>query len=454
MSEDPKLTRGSIRRHVLTQTGPMMLGIGATMSVGVLDAYFVGKVGPDALTAIGFVFPVQVALQSLGVGVLVGINAAVSRALGARERADAESLALHGVVLGALLGLAIGGGLFLLQEPLFRALDADEAILPIIGEYMRPYAMGYPWLLLAMGGNGVLRGQGEALRSSAVLIVVAVVNWVLDPLLIVGWGPLPAYGVAGAAYATSIAFAMSALVGLAMVQMGQVKLRLRNFLKGPWRRGLRTLVRIGGPAAFSNSVNPMGLTLLTGILAGVSQDVVAGFGVAGRVQSVATVPLLALSSSIGPIVGQNWGAHQPERARSALRFSLLLSLAYGTAIAAVLVVFRDSVGGVFTDSEAIGGELGRYLLIAAWGFAGFGVLIVSNGAMNAVDRAFTALGVSLARVFLLMVPLAWLGRELAGADGVYGAVLAANLGGALLAYGAGRRALNPSRDRSDTPGPT
>lgn len=436
-----RLTQGSIPRHVLEQTAPAVVAITASTSVGILDAYFVGQLGPAPLAAIGFIFPVQVALLSVGVGVLVGINSCVARALGAKDAVAAEQRAIQGVTFGLLLGLLLGGALFFGHELLFRALNARGPVLEHIHEYMVPYSLSYAFSLTTMCFNGILRGQGEAVRSSAILMTLAAVNGVLDPLLIAGWGPLPALGVQGAALATAIAFVLANGVGWLLVQTADVKLRLARLAEAGFWRGVRAVGRVGAPAAISNAINPIGMTLLTGILASGSEAAVAAFGAASRVQALAVVPLLALSSSIGPIVGQNWGAQAFDRARRAWGFSMLLCLGYGLVAALVLFAFRVQVARVFTDAPAVIASIASYLEIAAWGFGGFGVLIVGNGALNAVDRASRALGISLARVALVMVPAAFVGRALAGTPGVYGAVLVANLAGAALAFAVGRRTL-------------
>lgn len=442
MSEHAKLTRGSIRGHLVSQTLPMVFGIAAMTSVGIVDAYFVGNLGADELAAISFIFPVTIALTSLGVGVLVGINSIVSRGLGAGDPARAERRGNQGFVFAVLLGLTMGGLLFALRQPLFRLMNADETLLPLIDAYMRPFAMGFPLLLVSMGANGILRGQGEALKSSSILMTIAAANWILDPLLIAGWGPFPSYGIAGAAYASVGAFAAAAVVAVTLVQFGRLKLRISRLRGGDWGQGLRAFARVGAPAAFANSINPIGLSVLTGLLATYGADAVAGFGAAGRVQSFAVVPLLAMSSAIGPIVGQNWGAGRADRARLALKEASLFSLVYGLAIAALLVGFRSDVGQIFTDNGAVMSAIERYFMIAAWGYCGFGVLIVTNGALNAVDKSTTALSVSGARVLLIMLPAAYFGGRLFGADMVYGAELAANILGGALAFWIGTRALS------------
>ncbi|MBZ6377931.1 MATE family efflux transporter [Pacificimonas flava] len=419
----------------------MIFGVAAISSVGIIDAYFVGQIGPQPLAAISFAFPVTIALTSLGVGVLVGINSVVSRGLGSGRRDLAERRAGQGVALAALVGLALTAVLMLLQGPLFSLLGAKGETAALIDRYMFPYLAGYPFLLLSMGSNGVLRAQGAAKRSSGVLITMAAANWVLDPLLITGWGPFPAFGISGAAYASAGSFVIAGLTASTFAARSQLGLHLAHLKDGDLLAGMRELAAVGAPAAVSNAINPVGLTVLTGFLSSYGDDAVAAFGVAGRIQTFAVVPLLAMSSSIGAIVGQNWGAGRPDRARKALWEAGGFCLAYGTAIAALLVAFRGEAARLFSDDPAIIDAIGLYLQIAAWGFGGYGILIVTNGALNGIGRADRSFLLSVIRVLAVMVPVAWLGGHVAAEAGVYGGELTANLAGAVLAYLFARRYL-------------
>ena len=204
---------------------------------------------------------------------------------------------------------------------------------------------------------------------------------------------------------------------------------------------MREIGRVGAPAALANAVNPAGLAILTAMLASHGDSVVAGFGAASRLQAFAVVPLLAMSSSIGPIVGQNWGAGRADRAREALRLSGLACIGYGIAVAVPLVLFRQQIGEIFTEDAAVVESIASYLLIASAGFFAYGLLVVSNGAMNAIDVSGRALAVSAARVALVMIPLGWLGSRMIGPGGVFGAELAANLIGGCLAFWLAWRAM-------------
>lgn len=433
MSENAKLTRGPIRRQLVTQTLPMIIGVAAIMSIGLVDAYFIGQLGSDALAAISFIFPVSVAVSSLGVGMMVGINSVISRALGEGDDERAARRANFGIALAVAFGIAIGGLLYLALDPLFALMEASGEQMPLIRSYMQPFALGFPLMMAIMGINGVLRGQGEARKTSLVSISYAAANWVLDPILITGAFGFEGLGMVGAAYATLIGWAIGIAVGLRLLGRASLPLSLARLRECSFGESASAILRVAGPAAFSNAINPIGLTVLTALIASESAAAVAGFGAAGRVQSFAVVPLLGLSGAIGAIVGQNWGARQYGRAREAMWLAGLFCVGYGLVMAALLAWGGEWFADLFTEDPAVMEQFATYLRIAAWGYAGFGLLIVANGALNALDKARYALVQSALRVFAVMLPLGWLAREFHGPAAIYGAELAANLVGGAIA---------------------
>lgn len=433
MSDTAKLTRGTIRGHLVKQTAPMIIGVAAIMSIGLVDAYFIGQLGSAELAAIAFIFPISVALASLGVGVSVGINSVVARALGAGDDERASRRGNFGVVFAIALGAVMGLALYALLDPLFSLMQADEELLPLIRTYMQPFAIGFPLQMSIMGVNGVLRGQGEAKRTSIISITYAAANWILDPILITGAFGFGGFGIAGAAYATLAGWTAGLILGFILLRQTNIPFDLTKAMRTDWAASLKEIGKVAGPAAFSNAINPIGLSVLTALVAIEGQAAVAGFGAAGRLQSFAVVPLLALSGAIGAIVGQNWGANKPERARLAMLEAGGFCVVYGLALAVILFAAGEWFAQFFTDDPAVVEQFASYLRIAAWGYAGYGLLIVSNGSLNAVDKSAWALMQSFARVFLVMLPIAWLMRGSMGAEAIYVAELAANVLGGLFA---------------------
>ena len=321
--------------------------------------------------------------------------------------------------------------LFTLNDPLFRLMNAPDHLLPLIRTYMQPFALGFPLILAIMGFNGVLRGQGEARKTSLVSITYAAANWVLDPLLITGAFGFEGLGIVGAAYATVIGWAFGAVMAMVLMRRAEIPLDFGLLRDCSLIDPAVSILRVAGPAAFSNAINPIGLSILTALVALEGEAAVAGFGAAGRLQSFATVPLLALSGSIGAIVGQNWGAREYDRAREAALWAFGFCLVWGLSIALAMVAGGEFLAFLFTEDADVASEFALYLSIAAWGYAGFGILIVANGILNAVDKASLALTQSALRVFLVMLPFAWLLVGSWGSAAIYSAELAANLFGAV-----------------------
>jgi len=428
-----RLVSGSIPGHLLSQTLPAVIGVAAIMSIGIVDAYFIGQLGSAPLAAISFIFPVAVATTSLGVGVMVGINSVVARALGEDDFDKAARRANFGIVFAVACGVVMGLSLWLAIDPIFAAMNAPAHLMPLIRAYMAPYACGFPLSLAIMGFNGVLRGQGEAKRTSTVSIAYAAANWVLNPILITGAFGFDGFGIAGSAYATAIGWGVGVITAALLLRGTPLPLNLALLRDCDLAEQARAIIRVGLPAAFSNAINPLGLAVLTALVALEGEAAVAGFGAAGRLQSFVIVPLLGLSGAIGAIVGQNWGARRFDRAREAVLYAGGFCIVWGLLVAIVMMVAGASLARVFTDDPAVVAEFDLYLTIAAWGYAGFGLLIVGNGIMNAVDKAGFALGQSVARVFLVMLPVALVLQPAMGSAAIFTAELAANLFGAVSA---------------------
>ena len=428
-----KLVSGSIPGHLVSQTLPAVIGVAAIMSIGIVDAYFIGQLGSAPLAAISFIFPVAVASTSLGVGVMVGINSVVARALGEGEFERAARRANFGIVFACLCGAVMGLTLWLLIDPIFTAMNAPPALMPLIRAYMTPYAMGFPLSLAIMGFNGVLRGQGEAKRTSTVSITYAAANWVLNPILITGALGFEGFGIAGSAYATVIGWGVGVAAALWLLRGTALPLNLGLLRNCSLIDPAKAIIRVGLPAAFSNAINPLGLSILTALVALEGEAAVAGFGAAGRLQSFVIVPLLGLSGAIGAIVGQNWGAGRHDRAREAVLYAGGFCIVWGLLVAAGMIAAGEMFAQIFTDDPRVIAEFALYLKIAAWGYAGFGLLIVGNGIMNAVDKAGYALAQSVARVFFVMLPVAMVLQPGMGSAGIFTAELAANLFGAVSA---------------------
>ncbi|MGP1274313.1 MAG: MATE family efflux transporter, partial [Caulobacterales bacterium] len=317
------LTQGPVFGHLMRMVIPMSFGIVAMMLVGIVDAYWVGRLGTVQQAAVQFVFPVSMAVMSIAIGLGAGAVSVVARAAGRGDGERTKRVATDAVILALLITAitsAIGIGLI---GPLFRLMGASEAMMPFVREYMTIWFAGIIFMVGPMIASNILRALGDAILPSIIMILAAVLNMILDPILIFGLGPIPAMEVQGAALATLISNMAVFVIAMGIMIFREkiIDLSWPGLSEMMWNWS--EIARIGAPAAGSNMINPMAMTLVFAAAARFGEPAVAGFGVAQRVEALALIPLFALSGSIGPITGQNGGAGHIDRVREAFRSSFL-----------------------------------------------------------------------------------------------------------------------------------
>ena len=421
------LTEGPVWRALALVSAPMSFGILAVLSVGVVDAYFLGQLGGAPLAAIGFIYPVTAALASLAIGLSAGTNATVSQSLGREDDPNITArYALHAFGLGFVLALLVALATWAIHPALFRIMGASPDVMREVSLYIPYWAVSFPPLVMMMIVNALFRAHGNGAVSAAIMVLAAVINIGLDPVLIFGWGPIPALGTEGAAMASAIGRVAAAVVALGYA----VKCGYLDFAIDIWRdirSSVGELVSVGAPAAFSNAINPAGMALVTATVATLGDAAVAGFGAATRVQSLALVAMLALSSGIGPVVGQNWGAGDETRARTAVWQSWVFCLGYGALLALGLFMFAEPISSAISSDQEAAGYTREYLAVVGWSLFGYGILVTANAAVNARSRAVHSMVLSLSRIFAVYLPLAWIGVWAFGYTGILAATVAANL---------------------------
>lgn len=433
MTEDRNLNDGPVWRALFATSAPMTLGILGVLSVGLADAFFLARAGEAALAAISFIFPVTTALISLSIGLSAGTNTVVSQAIGqGASDTERQRLAIHAMGLAALLSSVVAVLFYLTAGYIFSAMGASGEVLEAAESYVPYWCLGFPFMVTGMSLNAVFRAAGRAGVAATTMMGQSLLNIALNPVFIFGWALIPALGVEGAGISTSLArviaffalFSFALYVGVARFKCAPFRNMVSSF---------RIIGRVGAPAAVANAINPAGMAIITAAVAVIGDAAVAGFGAAGRVQSLLVVPMLALSSGIGPVVGQAWGAGDRDRARKALRLSFLWSILVGLSVALIATVMAEPIARLMTGGESGQDYAVTFLRVASWGFFAYGMVVVANAALNARDKALHAMSVSLMRIFMLTVPLVWLGLWIGGFTGILLGMVAGNVLGAFAA---------------------
>lgn len=431
---DRDLTHGPVSARLAGLAGPMLFGIAAVISMQLVDTYFVGRLGTDALAALSFAFPVMLTLTSVSIGLAAGAASVVSRATGGGEEDRVRRHATDALLLaGAVIALVVMAGL-LTVGPLFEVLGADGTVLELVVAYMRIWYLTLPFLVVPMVSNAMVRARGDSFWPSSIMILSSILNAGFTPLFIFGAGPVPGLGMEGAAWGTMAARILAFAPALYLVA-------IRDRLLNPRWPGLdaftgsaRRVLRVGLPAAVGNASNPAGIAVATAIIAVLGSQTVAGFGVATRLEAFAVLPMLALSSVIGPVAGQNWGAGRVDRVRTALKLAYGFCAAWSLLLAVTFHFFGRTFAGWFASEPAVAEQAARYLAIVPISLWGYGVAVIAAGGYNGLGRSMTGLAYSLTRTAGLYVPLVWLASRLDGSTSVFWAVAIANgLAGLLIA---------------------
>lgn len=430
------LTSGLVHKRLFGLWLPMIGGILAVKSIGLSDAYFISQLGEGPLAAVSFTFPIVMILISLAVGLSAGASSILSRRIGA-DKSDEEKQAIVAGNLSLAVGLAVllGGLGALLINPVLQLMGASGETLKDASLYMYIWFAGAVFLIIPIVANGILRATGDGVSPAVLMTGVALLNIGLNPLFIFGVGVLPELGMHGAAVATVLARGVATLCACALLfHKNLFNMRLHIVKRGlaDWKE----IVRIGLPASLSTSVNPMALSIATAAVATLGQSEVAAFGVATKIQSIAIVPLLALSSASSPFAGQNSGAGLTDRSRTMLYWCAGISVCWATLAAGVFWLLGGTLAEVFVSSDRGIEVLTLYLAIVPISYLGYGIVISLSAALNGIGKSLKALIAAAGRALALLAPAAWIGVSVAGFAGLAWGFLTANLlSGALALLG-------------------
>ncbi|MEM8786052.1 MAG: MATE family efflux transporter [Pseudomonadota bacterium] len=428
------LTEGPVRVHLVAMTVPMIWGILSIILFNAVDVFFIAKLGTEPLAAIAFCYPVILTVGALGIGLGVGTASVVSRAVGEGDNDTICRLSTHALSLSLVIVTAVTIVGLLTIRPLFTALGAGPEALVEIEKFMRIWYLGSPLLVVPMIANSIIRARGDAKFPSYVMIAAAAVNAILDPLFIFGLGPFPRLEIEGAAVASVIARAFALFASIAILVFRE---RLIRFSGATWATVLaawKSVLKIAGPAALAQMLNPILTAVLTAFVAQYGAAAVAGYGVAGRIESIFLTVLFAVSMGLSPIVGQNWGRQRIDRVKEATALAFMFCLAYGALLAVVLPFIGGPMASIFDPSTEVVATAALYLSLAPLGYAGHGIALAAASSFNGSGKPLHATIVAAGRALMLVIPCTALGSYFFGMTGLFAGVALGNMAAGLSTY--------------------
>ena len=413
---------------------PMIVGMIMLMTFSLVDTYFVSLLGTDELAAISFTFPVTFTVISLNIGLGIGTSAVIGKFLGSGDTTHAKAIASGAIMLSVILVSLLCLLGYLAIEPVFSSMGASEELMPYIYEYMSVWFLSGVLLAIPMVGNSILRAAGDTKTPSIIMAVGGGINALLDPIFIFGLGPVPAFGIKGAAIATCIAWAVCVvwILYLLAYQRKLIEPKLLGF--EDFKQSARGVLIIGLPAAGANMLTPIAGGILTAVVAGYGAEAVAAWGVGNRLESMASILVLALSMSLPPFISQNFGASKFDRIRQSYQMSLKFVMLWQLFMFGVLALFAPLIADLFAKEAIVAQYIEMFLFIVPIGYGLQGIIILTNSSFNAMHRPMSALILSIIRLFVCYVPIAYAGSALFGLVGLFWGCVVANFVTAGLSY--------------------
>jgi len=393
---------------LLRFSGPAIISMTMASTYNMVDKMWVGRIAGEAglqsLAALQAAFPWMLLFMSISIGTGMGASSLISRSLGAGQRQQANRIAGNAITLSAIIGVLMMVICLPLLEPILRMSGASEEVMPIAKQYLFIIAAFsiFDSFMLVIGT--VIRAGGSPTFPSVVFVTASVINIILDPFLIFGWGIFPALGVQGAATATVAARGIGALIFLIYLLRGKMAYHLRpsyfmpklKILAGIYRIGIASIVRMSAAAAVlmlaNTAAKPFG------------DDKVAVLGVLGSIATFAFLPSIGLSQGVLPLVGYNYGAKKYNRVGEVVVKAGLLSLGWGIMCAIVGILLPRQIMSLFNSDPSFLDAGQQAMRIFAISFFSIGLQNTLSAFFQGLGRGIASIVLSSARQVIFLLP--------------------------------------------------
>ena len=404
---------------VMSMSVPASLSMLINSLYSIVDSFFVARISEEAMSAISIVFPIQNLSLAIAVGFGIGSNAAIALLMGRGEEKRAACAGTLGLILSAVHGLVVMA-LCLTVLPGFLSRFTEDAAILAMGRKYACIVLGFCVVQhLFIEIEKIFQSFGRMKTTMFAMSFGCIVNVILDPIMIFGWGPVPAMGIGGAAWATGIGMFLELLLYVLICRLAPLPVRFspKNLQKDP--QVLKKLYSVGLPASLNMALPSLLITALNGILAAFSPIYIVVLGAYYKLQTFVYMPANGLIQGIRPLVGYNFGAGEYDRVKKLHGLCSLLAagmMALGTL---VCLLFPEFLIGLFADHPETIREGARALRIISMGFLVSSVSITACGCMEGLGMGLPPLLISLLRYTVLIIPLAWLLSALLGPVGVW-----------------------------------
>lgn len=432
-----EIVEGSLARVLLVLAAPLLVQNLVQVAQQVIDLFWLGRLGADAVAAVGLNFPLIALLGVVAVGTQVGTQVLVSQRAGSDDLAAGRRAAVNGTLMGFVLGLVVGVATALLARDIVGIFDTSTHVAEMAAAYLAVYALAMPIFSASDTLEGGFIGWGDTRAALYINVLAVGVNAVLDPFLIFGWGAFPELGVAGAALATGIGYTLGFALAIGMALRGRDGFLIDRSVLVFHTEDLREIVDIGWPNAGQFAASQAVRVVMIAIVAAAGGAVgIAAYTIGARVASIAFIPASGLQQAAQSVVGQNLGAERPDRAGRTTWTGVAIAGGVLTLVGALQWLVPETLTLIFVP-DATGTELEltvEYLRILAYSYWAIGATYLLRGGFNGARRTRTSLIATLLQYWVARLPIAVVGVYILGA-GVTAVFWAVTLSNVLAAIG-------------------
>lgn len=401
-------TSGPIGSTIIRTAIAMVPGTLAMTGYNLADAYFVGRLGKEPLAAMGFTFPVIMLAWCIFHGIGTGVVTTTAQALGGGRKTKASGLVKAGLLLAIGVSIIIAAAGILSGRWVFSQFGAQGTTLDLVMAYMVIWYLGCVTGTLSGLGNSLLIAAGDASMAAMMMMFGMVINAVLDPMLIFGFGFIPAMGIEGAALATVFSQFISAFTVMEIIRRKHQLIHFDPIVFRQLFAAWRTIIRFAVPAIIGMLMMPLGVAVVTRVTAEFGDAAVGAVAAAGRVEALAFVFPMAMGISLVPMIGQNFGGRFYSRIRGIYRFSMRFAVCYLTVMAVVFCLMAETVARWFSPDPDVQKVMTLALQITPWGFAMIEVHRYSGFFYTGCARPAIAAWLNALRIVGLLIPLSML----------------------------------------------
>ena len=400
-------TSGNLDRAILLLAIPMVLEMMLESLFAVVDVFWVSRLGADAVATVGLTESMLSLVFAVAMGLSLSTTAMVARRIGEKDHEGAAVAAVQAIILGLVVSALMGLPCLLLARYLLRLMGATSEILAVGTGYATIMLGGSGVVLMLFLNNAIFRGAGDAAIAMRLLWVSNIINLILDPCLIFGWGPFPRMGVTGAALATFTGRGIGVAYQFYRLLRGTERIRiLRRHIRLNLQVLMR-LVRVSLTGILQFAIAHTSWIGLVRIVSMFGAAALAGYTIAIRIVVFAILPSWGLSNAAATLVGQNLGAKQPERAETSVWRTGLYNMIFLGSLGVVFVIFAAPIVRLFTSDSAVVPLAAACLRIVSYGNIGYAYGMVMLQAFNGAGDTITPTIVNVFGFWLLEIPLAY-----------------------------------------------